>query len=62
MATGNDRPPYEACATILAVFAGGLVAVGALNWTLSAAAVSDFLRAGFVALTSKANELEERAA
>ena len=30
-----------------------------LTWTLSAAALNDFLQAGFVALTSKANELED---
>ncbi|MBA3366320.1 MAG: DUF1360 domain-containing protein [Actinobacteria bacterium] len=30
-----------------------------LTWSLAASAVSDFLQAGFVALTSKANDLEE---
>jgi hypothetical protein len=30
-----------------------------LTWTLAGAAVSDFLQAGFVALTQKANELEQ---
>jgi hypothetical protein len=29
-----------------------------LVWTLDAAALNDFLQAGFVALTAKANELE----
>jgi hypothetical protein len=29
-----------------------------LTWTLAGAAISDFLQAGFVALTGKANELE----
>jgi hypothetical protein len=32
-----------------------------LVWSLDAAAVNDFLQAGFTALTQKANELEERA-
>lgn len=32
-----------------------------LTWSLSAAAVNDFLQAGFVALAHKANELERRA-
>jgi hypothetical protein len=32
-----------------------------LVWTLDAAAVNDFLQAGFVALTQKSNELEQRA-
>lgn len=32
-----------------------------LVWTLDAAAVNDFLQAGFSALTAKSNELEERA-
>jgi hypothetical protein len=31
-----------------------------LTWSLGAAAVNDFLQAGFAALTSKANELDER--
>ena len=31
-----------------------------LTWSLAASAVNDFLQAGFAALTSKANELEER--
>jgi hypothetical protein len=31
-----------------------------LSWTLAAAGVNDFLQAGFAALTSKANELEQR--
>ena len=31
-----------------------------LTWSLGAAAANDFLQAGFVALTSKSNELEER--
>ena len=31
-----------------------------LTWSLGAAAVNDFLQAGFTALTSKANELEQR--
>lgn len=31
-----------------------------LTWSLAAAAVNDFLQAGFTALTSKSNELEER--
>ena len=31
-----------------------------LTWSLGAAAASDFLQAGFVALTSKSNELKER--
>ncbi len=30
-----------------------------LTWTLSAAAINDFLQAGFVALSEKANQLEE---
>jgi len=33
-----------------------------LTWSLAAAAANDFLQAGFNSLTSKANELEERAA
>ena len=32
-----------------------------LTWTLGAAAVNDFLQAGFAALTAKADELEARA-
>jgi len=32
-----------------------------LTWSLAAAAANDFLQAGFAALTSKANELEQRA-
>jgi hypothetical protein len=32
-----------------------------LTWSLAAAGVNDVLQAGFAALTSKANELEERA-
>ena len=32
-----------------------------LTWSLGAAAANDFLQAGFVALTSKSNELKERA-
>jgi len=32
-----------------------------LTWSLAAAGVNDFLQAGFSALTSKANELEQRA-
>jgi hypothetical protein len=31
-----------------------------LTWSLAAAGANDFLQAGFAALTSKANELEER--
>jgi Protein of unknown function (DUF1360) len=31
-----------------------------LTWSLAAAAANDFLQAGFAALTSKANELEEQ--
>jgi hypothetical protein len=31
-----------------------------LTWSLAAAAVNDFLQAGFAALTAKANELEDR--
>jgi hypothetical protein len=31
-----------------------------LTWSLAAAGVNDWLQAGFTALTSKANELEER--
>jgi hypothetical protein len=31
-----------------------------LTWSLAAAGVNDFLQAGFAALTSKANEIEER--
>lgn len=31
-----------------------------LTWSLAASAANDFLQAGFVALTSKSNELEER--
>ena len=31
-----------------------------LTWSLGAAAVNDFLQAGFVAMTGKATELEER--
>jgi hypothetical protein len=31
-----------------------------LVWSLDAAAINDFLQAGFVALTEKSNELEER--
>jgi hypothetical protein len=33
-----------------------------LTWTLGAAAANDFLQAGFAALTSKSNELEQRSA
>ena len=32
-----------------------------LTWSLGAAAANDFLQAGFVALTSKSNELKDRA-
>lgn len=32
-----------------------------LTWTLAAAGMNDFLQAGFAALTSKSNELEQRA-
>ena len=32
-----------------------------LTWSLGAAAANDFLQAGFAALTSKANQLEQRA-
>jgi hypothetical protein len=32
-----------------------------LIWTLAAAGMNDFLQAGFAALTSKSNELEQRA-
>jgi hypothetical protein len=32
-----------------------------LTWSLAAAAVNDFMQAGFAALTSKANQLEQRA-
>jgi hypothetical protein len=32
-----------------------------LTWSLAAAAANDFLQAGFAALTSKSNELEQRA-
>src|SRR5207249_6258300 len=31
-----------------------------LTWSLGAAAVNDFLQAGFAALTAKANEVEDR--
>jgi hypothetical protein len=31
-----------------------------LTWTLAAAGTNDFLQAGFAALTSKSNEIEER--
>jgi hypothetical protein len=31
-----------------------------LTWSLAAAGVNDFLQAGFVALTSKTNELQQR--
>jgi hypothetical protein len=31
-----------------------------LTWSLAAAAVNDFLQAGFTALSGKANELEQR--
>jgi hypothetical protein len=31
-----------------------------LTWSLAASAANDFMQAGFAALTSKANELEER--
>jgi hypothetical protein len=49
--------------------AGGVVALHTiaprtgrlLTWSLAASAANDFLQAGFSALTSKANELEERA-
>jgi Protein of unknown function (DUF1360) len=48
--------------------AAGLSALGVvaprfsrlLNWSLTAAAVNDFLQAAFASLTAKANELEER--
>ena len=43
-----------ACAQILAPRFGRV-----LTWTLSAGAVNDFLQAGFVALTEKANDLEQ---
>ena len=33
-----------------------------LTWSLAAAGIDDWLQAGFAALTSKANELERRAA
>jgi hypothetical protein len=44
-----------ACTQILAPRFGRL-----LTWSLAAAGANDFLQAGFAALTSKANELEER--
>ena len=31
-----------------------------LVWSLDAAAINDFLQAGFTALTAKSNELEQR--
>jgi hypothetical protein len=31
-----------------------------LTWSLGAAAANDFLQAGFAALTSKANQLEQQ--
>jgi hypothetical protein len=31
-----------------------------ITWTLGAAGLNDFLQAGFAAVTSKSNELEER--
>ncbi len=33
-----------------------------LTWSLAAAGANDFLQAGFVAITSKSNELQERSA
>lgn len=33
-----------------------------LTWTLGAAALNDFLQAGFAALTAKANDLEQQTA
>jgi hypothetical protein len=44
-----------ACTQILAPRFGRL-----LTWSLAAAGANDFLQAGFAALTSKANELEQR--
>lgn len=44
-----------ACTQILAPRFGRL-----LTWSLAAAGANDFLQAGFSALTSKANELEQR--
>jgi hypothetical protein len=32
-----------------------------LTWSLAAAAANDWLQAGFTALTTKANQLEDRA-
>ena len=49
-AARRKGPPYGAYAGIVSVFAGGLAAAGA----------NDFLQASFAALTSKANELEQR--
>jgi len=34
--------------------------VRGLTWSLAASAANDYLQAGFAALTSKANELEQR--
>jgi hypothetical protein len=33
-----------------------------LTWSLAAAGANDYLQAGFAALTSKSNEIEQRAA
>ena len=69
----EHTPPYAAYAAIMAGFCGGLAAAGLgatqiiaprfgrlLAWTLGAAGLNDFLQAGFAALTSKSNEIEER--
>src|SRR3954447_19858785 len=44
-----------ACTQILAPRFGRM-----LTWSLAAAGINDFLQAGFTALTTKTNELEER--
>jgi hypothetical protein len=60
-----ESPPYAAYAAIMGTFAGGLACAGGLarllTWSLAAAGINDYLQAGFAALTSKANELEQRA-
>ena len=37
-----------------------LAGVAVLTWSLAAAGINDFLQAGFAALGSKTNELQER--
>ena len=62
MSAFEERPPYGSYAQIMGTFASLLATAGALGrlltWSLGAAAVNDFLQAGFAALSAKANEVK----